>query len=302
VPEPSNKLKIFISWSLPLSHKVALILRDWLPRVIQDVDPWVSSEDIEKGTWWNQNLIEAIEVSTVGIVVITPANLERAWINFEAGALARAIRPTGGIVAPLLVNVPGSSIDGPLGSLQVTRFEEDDFFRLVQDVNARITEPLKDDVLRDEFELKWPMLVKKIEAALLHVDDKDNGHTAKRPQDEILEDVVSAVRELRQDIRVPTRPALPINHELVWEPVRKALESEGIKPKGHSFKLDHDGTMVVTVRNDGDDDIGEAFWRAEAKLKSIPKYRLVSQKITVRVLGVVEEDSPAPMEDPPPSD
>jgi hypothetical protein len=221
VPEPFSKLKIFISWSLPLSHMVALILRDWLPRVIQDVDPWVSSEDIEKGTWWNQDLIEAIEVSTVGIVVLTPENLERAWINFEAGALARAIRPSGGIVAPLLINVPGSSIDGPLGSLQVTRFEEDDFFKLVDGINARIAEPLKDHILRDEFELKWPMLVKKIDAALQNIDDKDNAQTAKRPQDEILEDVVSAMRELRQDIMVPSRPALPINHALVWEPVGK---------------------------------------------------------------------------------
>lgn len=87
-----GKLRVFISWSLPLSHDVALLLHDWIPRVIQSVDPWVSSEDIEKGTWWNQALIEAIDTATVGIVVITPANLNRAWLNFEAGALARAIR------------------------------------------------------------------------------------------------------------------------------------------------------------------------------------------------------------------
>jgi hypothetical protein len=59
--------------------------------------------------------------------------------------------------------------------------------------------------------------------------------------------------------------------------------------------------MVVTVLNDGDDEISEAFWRAEAKLKSIPKYRLVSQKITVQVVGVVERDSFDVTEDPPPS-
>jgi hypothetical protein len=200
VPEPSGKLKVFISWSLPLSHKVALILRDWLPRMMHLVDPWVSSEDIEKGTWWNQGLIDAIEVSTVGIVVITPANFERAWINFEAGALARAIRPSGGIVAPLLINVPGSSIEGPLGSLQLTRFEEDDFFQLVQDINVRIAHPLKDDVLREEFELKWPMLVKKINSALLQSDDEDS-QPEKRPQGEILEDLVSVVRDLRQDVK-----------------------------------------------------------------------------------------------------
>jgi hypothetical protein len=41
-------MKIFISWSGELSHRVALELRDWLPMVINALEPYVSSKDIEK--------------------------------------------------------------------------------------------------------------------------------------------------------------------------------------------------------------------------------------------------------------
>ena len=77
-----GKLRVFISWSLPLSKTVATILRDWLPRVIQDVDPWISSEDIEKGTYWNEQVNQGLQDATVGIIVVTPANSERPWLNF----------------------------------------------------------------------------------------------------------------------------------------------------------------------------------------------------------------------------
>jgi hypothetical protein len=286
VPEPSGKLRIFISWSLPLSHKVALILRDWLPRVIQGVDPWVSSEDIEKGTWWNQNLIEAIEVSTVGIVVITPANLERAWINFEAGALARAIRPSGGIVAPVLVDVPGSSIDGPLGSLQVTRLDsEDDFFQLVKAINNRIADPLSEGHLQDEFKLKWHMLKEKV-AAAVRKNDPDGKQKPKRDQEDIIEDLVSAFRDLRQDMKSFTGPSLLerqiyISEAPLLDPITQIFENEGVT---NAYRLDSvgpDGTVRINV--DDLDFLDEAVQRAYKEVSKIRKYVLLPTPPHLRV-------------------
>jgi hypothetical protein len=78
--DTDGKLPVFISWSLPLAGQVARIISDWLERLIQDVYPWASNKDIEKGKFWHSKLIGSLDMSTVGIVVVTPVNIDRPWL------------------------------------------------------------------------------------------------------------------------------------------------------------------------------------------------------------------------------
>ena len=49
-----RKMKVFISWSGKTSFEVAKVLKEWIPCVIQDIEPYFSSDDIDKGARWSR--------------------------------------------------------------------------------------------------------------------------------------------------------------------------------------------------------------------------------------------------------
>jgi TIR domain len=101
-------MKVFLSWSGETSHAIAIALRDWLPSVIQFVEPYVSSEDIDKGARWSTDIAKELESSGYGILCVTPENTESPWLNFEAGALSKSIDKSR--VSPLIVGLRRSEI------------------------------------------------------------------------------------------------------------------------------------------------------------------------------------------------
>ena len=84
---------VFISRSgkNSISYKVAMLLREWLPNVIQTVKPFLSAVDIDAGSQWTSQMFQALKETQVGIICVTRTNQAEPWINFEAGALAKAM-------------------------------------------------------------------------------------------------------------------------------------------------------------------------------------------------------------------
>lgn len=89
--------EVFISWSGDVSLRVAKALRGWLPKVLQGVTPWMST-DISAGERWNDILHGKLLASNVGVLCLTKENLKAPWLLFEAGALAKHL--TEGRVIP----------------------------------------------------------------------------------------------------------------------------------------------------------------------------------------------------------
>ena len=82
-------MKLFISWSGQLSHQIAKELKDWFPLIINQLEPFVSSESIKKGDRWMIDVYSELEQSNFGVICLTKENLYEPWIMFEAGALSK---------------------------------------------------------------------------------------------------------------------------------------------------------------------------------------------------------------------
>src|SRR5687768_11335972 len=101
-------MKVFLSWSGDTSRQIAEALRDWLPNVLQAVDPWMSKADIEPGTRWGVELAARLEEIRFGVLCLTPQNLTSAWMLFEAGALSKSLTQT--FLCPYLYDLAPSAL------------------------------------------------------------------------------------------------------------------------------------------------------------------------------------------------
>lgn len=190
-------MKVFIGWSGDTSHEVAIALRDWLPKVIQALKPFVSSEDMAKGSRWSAGIAAELQASYYGIICITPENSNSAWINFEAGALSREIEKS--LVSPFLFGLKTSDIQGPLSQFQAVVNEEDDVRKLMLTINDRQPDPhkLEKANLEATFNMWWPKL--KEELNKIEQNEERRPAAPKRQTHELVEELLDTVRTLRSD-------------------------------------------------------------------------------------------------------
>lgn len=205
-------MKIFISWSGPLSHSIACVFRDWLPSVIQSVRPYVSSEDIDKGARWSSDIAKELEAANYGLIVVTRENLVSQWINFEAGALSKSLDRSN--VSPFLHDIKRSEVTGPLLQFQSTIFERSDVFKLIKSINGRLESEhrLTEPQLEKTFEVWWPGLETQLKA--LEQPEHPTFEEPKTPetvQSAILEEILELVRMQQRTLNSP-ESLLPIGY------------------------------------------------------------------------------------------
>jgi hypothetical protein len=133
-------MKIFLSWSGKSSKGVAEALREWMPHVINDLDPWVSSEDIYAGDRWVVELARMLEDTTACILCVTPENLTAPWLNFEAGAASKRLEQA--LVCPYLVGLTARSLLGPLRQFQACEAKEEGTLRLILSLYRQLGSPV----------------------------------------------------------------------------------------------------------------------------------------------------------------
>ncbi len=200
--------KVFISWSGPTSLAVAETLYEWLPVIIQNIRPFISSEDLRKGGRWNKDLAEELQNTNFGIICLTPANLLSPWILFEAGTLSKFI--TESRISPLLISVKPSDLPAPLTQFNATLPEKDEVRKLLKSMSELSGDGTKLEIIERSFDACWPKIEESLQAAILKAQTeatkKPTGIPDKSPtstNNQILEELILLARNQLKILNTP---------------------------------------------------------------------------------------------------
>ena len=146
------------------SAALAHALHEWLPTVIQAVEPWMSESDIDRGARWSSDIAAELEEAHVGIICLTPDNMSSPSLHFEAGALSKALDKS--LVCTYLLDLEPANLRWPLATFQATRANKEETKQLLTTINKALGEQaLPSERLDKAFEHWWPDLAAESESS-----------------------------------------------------------------------------------------------------------------------------------------
>jgi hypothetical protein len=257
-----HDLKIFISWSGLLAKEVTRALKAWLPKMFDHIDPWASDTDIHAGTRGLDAIQARLNESSFGIIVVTAENMEKPWLNFEAGALSKSLDGDITKVIPLLVGFDNIEQlrTSPLNQFQATVLDKAGMQKVCRSIAAAIGLDLL--TIEDRYDWAWPDLEKRIAKA-----NEDAGNQPKLPEPDekdLLRDLLTSVRNLeRAQSAAFTRSSRP----LAWRSTRVpgSLSTLG----GTNPMRTIDGNSIVIVTHPRADDDGEKLDHVKRLIKDL---------------------------------
>lgn len=194
--------KVFISWSGELSKELASTINEWLHEVIQTIDTYFSPNDIEKGSKWDAEISKNLEASSVGLICLTPDNLNSRWILFEAGALSKTVDKSR--VCTILFNISPTDVEQPLAGFQATPFSKEEFEKLIKTIFENCETGIHEfSVVKKSFDRCWDDFEAKVKTLLTKPSKKTE---PRRDQRDILEEILALTRSLTMEReRMPIR-------------------------------------------------------------------------------------------------
>jgi Bacterial RNA polymerase, alpha chain C terminal domain/TIR domain len=253
-------MKVFISWSGDISHDVALALREWLPSVLQSVEPHVSSQDIEKGARWSAEIGRQLDETAFGILCVTADNAGAPWVNFEAGALSKSVDTSR--VTPFLLGLREADLTGPLAQFQATLPNLDDVTKLIKSINAFAERPIDESRLIDSVQVWWPRLEERLNAA---------SSKAVKPTSEQKRDTEEMVAELLEITRGMQRRLVTggISFLRRYDPEKMAANPFGVNLDTPIEHLDLTVHSFNVLKRNGIDTLAKLTTTTEKELLSL---------------------------------
>lgn len=294
-----RNLNIFISWSGRLALECTKVLREWLPKMFDHVDPWMSDSDIEAGDRSMDEIQSKLNESGFGIIVVTTENMGKPWLNFEAGALSKSFGDDTNRVVPLLVNFDDKyQLQGPINQFHAVMLDKEGASKLCDSISATIG--LDRAITRARFDWAWQDLETGIANAKVIA-----GHQPELPEvdsKDLLKDLYGMVRSLQESqLRMEEKLHRPANRPVRahvgpeisraarsnW---RKSVNSEAdIRGVARVLASDVKPVREVVIRageageppdlvvsfDDGAGLSSEEFNRLHSELRNYTDYRLV---------------------------
>ena len=190
-------MKVFISWSGDRSKAIAEELRDWLPTIVQSIEPFISTQDVPVGGRGLNVLASELQDCSFGILCLTQENKQGQWIHFEAGALSKVIEASR--VVPLLLDLKISDLTGPLIQFQAIAIEDrDGVFALIKALAEQSLPPIPEGRLQRLFDMFWPELEAKV--SQLKVAAASAPKQDARSEREILEEILLLSRNTERQM------------------------------------------------------------------------------------------------------
>ncbi|MDR8105520.1 toll/interleukin-1 receptor domain-containing protein [Burkholderia cenocepacia] len=240
-------MKIFISWSGARSKAVAEVLDEWIKCVIQAARPWVSTQNIDRGAIWFNEIQTQLQDTSIGIVCLTNENKNKPWILFESGALAKGLSASR--VCTFLVDLYPADVENPLAQFNHTLPDQESMWQLVRTLNSCLPadQMLSHQVLERTFLTYWPQFTNEFRQAL-----DDNGPAVdipERAEKDILSEILENTRSLSN--RVNTIETSLKNQE------SSQTSSKFLRRKGNNVYISKDGKMVPISFDPVEDAIAE---------------------------------------------
>jgi len=184
---------VFLSWSGSRGRAAAEALAEWMPMVINGLEPWVSSRGIEKGKRWSPEIADKLSKSSAGVICLTPNSLNADWILFEAGALAKV---ESAYVCTFLIGMEPAEVKDPLAQFQATRAVRDDVLEMMQSLNRAMVGQQRTEIdVEKAFGLLWSALETKLKAL-----PGDGDVVAQRSERDMITEILERVRGITTPI------------------------------------------------------------------------------------------------------
>jgi hypothetical protein len=248
-------MKIFLSWSGKRSQEIASIFFEHLPDIIQEVNPFFSTESIRIGTRWMISLSQELSDTKFGIVFIDQTNQQAPWICFEAGAIAKVVSESR--VVPILFGMKKSQVHPPLSQFQMMEYGKESVLDLLIEINKNCVAPLTPSKLAASFERVWGEIETKISGIVDKypfeeqeiIESKDNTDTS---------DMLVMLRDISRRLAIfeekPPRPPVSGNIRSIVTPSTNEIYTKisiSLRPKRGQIAKRKIDELVNLLNNNG---------------------------------------------------